>query len=988
MNTQRKLWIILLLLFAAGTQGAPTLVGSSATLNGDELGQAPIVAEAIDRRLLLSAKFADGVSAVTWTVDGERAQTDRNRRRGRTMLSRFGFTIGPDRVTDSAEQVFAIRATATGKEGATAFVDWAVTVINGDLVGGARVGGGVEIGNQSPTGNPVRVAEGASQVFSVSASAGTPPYQYVWQMGAGMVGNDASSYSFTPDFNSVAHPARDGAAMTLSCTVVDSLDAEVAASWSVVVTDVDRAPALPSVAILPAAPTTRDTLSLEIQQPADPDGDAVFYDVSWSAQAARAAFEGESLDARHTRRGESWRAQVIVVTNPYSEVPKSSQQSASAQTMIANSAPRAESAEVEILQNDSRRLTLPGSDADSAEPGEGLSYRILRHPDFGELRDLDEASGEVTYLTASQKTGRTKLRYRVTDDRGESAIGELRLNVIGWTLPIEVSDGQVTELMLGMGADDQDQDAPPGLLATLEAGPRRMSRDIRGDEEDAIWELLVDARQSAGDVLVKWNTEHVPHTGLFLTPIDAPGAGGEPSETQDMSQLNRLIVPAGTRARYRIRHAIFEYDLDLQPGWQLIGFPFDPIDEDVTLGGRLQQTLGFGGDYIPAKSLGAHGGYFAFVAGGPSRVRVAGRHQRKMAGTLQDGWNLVSLALPPGTREVTYARFLEEYPQASNVAWALVRGEYRVARVLRKGVSYWVYVEPDMSGLGPLSFDELPEDRPLAIAGALEGGATGTADDTAENNTLAEADQITQDIFEVPTNGPPSPLFGAAPFSQQMLRFEEFGTADLDLKNSRKPHGWKNLPAPAGTAELPPGHAVEQFLTQPIWPTPTAYSNTTDRNPWEPIIESYLGRDLAHPPAEGRPPGVGWSHQRWDEFTPERYFQTATTGARMNGGFRDAVQKHGYASGEFGPGGLYHGNGTTSGIEVRLHPSMPLQDPDAVWTFDGTFPPKLLNVRYGEPVLMRHYNALPVDVAANRGFGLHTLTTHEHNGHSPAESDG
>jgi FtsP/CotA-like multicopper oxidase with cupredoxin domain len=44
--------------------------------------------------------------------------------------------------------------------------------------------------------------------------------------------------------------------------------------------------------------------------------------------------------------------------------------------------------------------------------------------------------------------------------------------------------------------------------------------------------------------------------------------------------------------------------------------------------------------------------------------------------------------------------------------------------------------------------------------------------------------------------------------------------------------------------------------------------------------------------------------------------------------------------------------------------------------------------RHGQPILMRHYNALPVDPSANRGFGLHTLATHEHNGHTPAESDG
>ena len=67
---------------------------------------------------------------------------------------------------------------------------------------------------------------------------------------------------------------------------------------------------------------------------------------------------------------------------------------------------------------------------------------------------------------------------------------------------------------------------------------------------------------------------------------------------------------------------------------------------------------------------------------------------------------------------------------------------------------------------------------------------------------------------------------------------------------------------------------------------------------------------------------------------------------------------------------------------------MPMQNHKALWTFDGTFPAKLLMVRYGQPVLMRHYNALPIDPAANMGFGLHTISTHEHNGHSPAESDG
>ncbi|MCP4992867.1 MAG: copper oxidase, partial [Gammaproteobacteria bacterium] len=199
----------------------------------------------------------------------------------------------------------------------------------------------------------------------------------------------------------------------------------------------------------------------------------------------------------------------------------------------------------------------------------------------------------------------------------------------------------------------------------------------------------------------------------------------------------------------------------------------------------------------------------------------------------------------------------------------------------------------------------------------------------------------------------------------------------------------------ADAQSAPNGEDLEDFLAQGIWPKPRIFANDSHRNPWESQIESYLGRNLRHPPAEGRPPGRGWSHQRWKEFKPKRYFQTAMAGSRTNGGFRDRKQDHGYSLGEFGPDGLYHNTtgapgseGTTNGISIKFHPNMPLQGHEALWTFDGTLPPKLLKVRLGEPVLLRHYNALPIDVAANRGFGVHTISTHEHNGHSPAESDG
>ncbi len=295
---------------------------------------------------------------------------------------------------------------------------------------------------------------------------------------------------------------------------------------------------------------------------------------------------------------------------------------------------------------------------------------------------------------------------------------------------------------------------------------------------------------------------------------------------------------------------------------------------------------------------------------------------------------------------------------------------------------------------GP-QFGELPDDLPPANAGALEGGETGEPRDASVENVLQPEEQREDGAFNVPSNGPPSPLFGAEPFTQQMLRFEEFGTDELKLGRRNKPKGWQPLPAPADAKSVPDGVLLEEFLTQAIWPVPTRLANIWNRNPWEFDIEDYLGRNLSHPPAEGRPPGQGWSHQRWKEFTPEVYAQTAQTGARENGGFRDGKQRHGYLSGEFAPDGLYHNttgtagfSGTTAGIKVRFHPLLPEQDDKALWTFDGTFPPKLLNVRYGEPVVFRHYNALPIDVSSNRGFGIHTLSTHEHNQHGPAESDG
>lgn len=299
-------------------------------------------------------------------------------------------------------------------------------------------------------------------------------------------------------------------------------------------------------------------------------------------------------------------------------------------------------------------------------------------------------------------------------------------------------------------------------------------------------------------------------------------------------------------------------------------------------------------------------------------------------------------------------------------------------------------VDPMMGDAGVQTLATMGEQN----HGAFEGGTTGTHVD-AQTDTSVPLSQQTS--LNLPTNSRPSPDFGAGKFTQKMLMFEEFGPQKFDP--AVKP-GTDPLPRPViGSApsqdpaavarSAPEGQALEAFLGQAsLYPLPTRFANTDAVNPWKADIEAFLHRPLATAPAEGRPPGEGWAHQRWSEFFPQTYFKTAQAGARTNNGLRDKLQMHGYKVGEFAPGGLYHNGGTTAGIDIRFHPRMPIQNHNSVWTFDGTMPPKLLMARVGQPLLMRHYNALPLDPSANKGFGLHTISTHEHNGHNPAESDG
>ena len=153
-------------------------------------------------------------------------------------------------------------------------------------------------------------------------------------------------------------------------------------------------------------------------------------------------------------------------------------------------------------------------------------------------------------------------------------------------------------------------------------------------------------------------------------------------------------------------------------------------------------------------------------------------------------------------------------------------------------------------------------------------------------------------------------------------------------------------------------------------PPPTAESNQTQQ-PVDPALGGGMG------PIEGRPPGAIWAHQEFARFPPQLAVDVTMEGAKVNTTYNPGVAPQ------------FNSNiNPATPFPPRFHPLLRDQGPLALWTFNGTLPPKLIIGRYAQPLLVREHNKLPVDKNANGGFGLHSISTHEHNGHHGAENDG
>ena len=203
---------------------------------------------------------------------------------------------------------------------------------------------------------------------------------------------------------------------------------------------------------------------------------------------------------------------------------------------------------------------------------------------------------------------------------------------------------------------------------------------------------------------------------------------------------------------------------------------------------------------------------------------------------------------------------------------------------------------------------------------------------------------------QVPTGTPRSPLFNATKFSQRMPRLA--------------------LQTPIPLTQSGTGlDAVANFPAALNEPAAKRLSYHTDfnnaggnGNPQNPFRNPRTNRG----PMEGRPFGEVFAHQRWNEFFPKVGYIMSLSPIAPN---------------------------------TRFHPNFQPQNPNSVWTYgtghaatgsaSGTLPPFLIKGRYGEPILTRIYQNLPVNRADNQsGFGLNETQLHFHNAHNGAESDG
>jgi hypothetical protein len=422
--------------------------------------------------------------------------------------------------------------------------------------------GPVAVGDTAPAAGAISVDENSTQVFNVTATGGVPPYDYTWTLnGSGVFPHD-SHFTFSPDYNTVLHPAAT-AGYTLVCSVSDQDGGTpaVTATWNITVNDVDRLPTAPVIAISPAAPLTTDDLTVS-RTSTDPDGDVITYTIEWNNGGAPIAVA--TLLAANTAQGETWTVDVTADTTPYGGATASSVTVSDAVT-IANSSPVADAqTDVSVQKDTTAALVLTGSDADA---GDTLTFALGSATTVagGTLTGFDSATGDVTYTPPAGYTGADSFTFTVTDGDEVSAPATVGLIVFQpFSMDIEVTGAATDLITLGVesGATDNadqgiDSLAPPvfGDVANVylisPGDGVDLVKDMRPQIDTADFQVVVESNLLGGDdVILDWTGQPLPD-GLNWRIWELNELDGQPIDNGiDMATVKTLTIDDGAGTKY------------------------------------------------------------------------------------------------------------------------------------------------------------------------------------------------------------------------------------------------------------------------------------------------------------------------------------------------------------------------------------------------------------------------------------------------------
>ena len=145
-----------------------------------------------------------------------------------------------------------------------------------------------------------------------------------------------------------------------------------------------------------------------------------------------------------------------------------------------------------------------------------------------------------------------------------------------------------------------------------------------------------------------------------------------------------------------------EFELTLQPGWNLVSIPIEPdsqaVFETLTEGAEGPLWEWTGSAWSPAGELHAGKGYALYIMPGAERfsgtrasVTVTGDAVEELRLPFAEGWNLAGPLAQPPYDPVSLPFPRSTMDRLSGGVWTYVGGMYRRAREFSAGHAYWFF---------------------------------------------------------------------------------------------------------------------------------------------------------------------------------------------------------------------------------------------------------------------------------------------------------